>query len=193
LRSAIRSVPILASGTKGNPRQIKRFLNTLLLRERRRSRADSAKTSSLPVLAKLMLAERFIPSAVRPDRLSSRPFIPRGSATTSAQSLEEPSRRQRAQMAEKARRMSERAKPADVVAPAEELSAAWQWKVTEAMCSTGRACSLLDRALDLRPISSSRRTRRTTSARCRYLGHLAAVVDKLFGGKMTVQGYTKPN
>ena len=25
--------PILASGTKGNPRQIKRFLNTLLLRE----------------------------------------------------------------------------------------------------------------------------------------------------------------
>lgn len=53
--------PILASGTKGNPRQIKRFLNTLLLRDRTATARGFGDDIKLPVLAKLMLAERFIP------------------------------------------------------------------------------------------------------------------------------------
>lgn len=53
--------PILASGAKGNPRQIKRFLNTLLLRERTATARGFGDDIKLPVLAKLMLAERFIP------------------------------------------------------------------------------------------------------------------------------------
>ncbi len=53
--------PILASGTKGNPRQIKRFLNTLLLRERTAVARGFGDDIKLPVLAKLMLAERFMP------------------------------------------------------------------------------------------------------------------------------------
>ncbi len=51
--------PILAEGTKGNPRQIKRFLNALLVRQliaKARGFGDQIKQ---PVLAKLMLAERF--------------------------------------------------------------------------------------------------------------------------------------
>lgn len=47
--------PILASGTKGNPRQIKRFLNTLLLRERTANARGFGADITLPVLAKLML------------------------------------------------------------------------------------------------------------------------------------------
>lgn len=53
--------PILAEGTKGNPRQIKRFLNALLVRQiiaKARGYEDQIKQ---PVLAKLMLAERFQP------------------------------------------------------------------------------------------------------------------------------------
>ena len=53
--------PILAEGTKGNPRQIKRFLNALLVRQaiaRARGFADQIQQSAL---AKLMLAERFQP------------------------------------------------------------------------------------------------------------------------------------
>jgi len=53
--------PILAEGTKGNPRQIKRFLNALLVRQviaKARGFGDQIKQ---PVLAKLMLAERFQP------------------------------------------------------------------------------------------------------------------------------------
>ncbi len=53
--------PILASGTKGNPRQIKRFLNTLILRQRAAEARGFGDDVKFPVLAKLMLAERFLP------------------------------------------------------------------------------------------------------------------------------------
>ncbi|MFN9091232.1 MAG: Qat anti-phage system ATPase QatA, partial [Alphaproteobacteria bacterium] len=53
--------PILASGTKGNPRQIKRFLNTLVLRQQTAEARGFGDDVKLPVLAKLMLAERFLP------------------------------------------------------------------------------------------------------------------------------------
>ncbi len=51
--------PILASGTRGNPRQIKRFLNTLILRQASAEARGFGDDVKLPVLAKLMLAERF--------------------------------------------------------------------------------------------------------------------------------------
>ncbi|MDB5013267.1 MAG: p-loop protein [Daejeonella sp.] len=55
--------PVLANGTTGNPRQIKRFLNTLLLRERAAEERGFKELVSLPILAKLMIAERFLPSS----------------------------------------------------------------------------------------------------------------------------------
>lgn len=51
--------PILANGTKGNPRQIKRFLNVLLLRKEIAEARGFGEDINLQVLAKLMLAERF--------------------------------------------------------------------------------------------------------------------------------------
>lgn len=53
--------PILSAGTKGNPRQIKRFLNTLVLRQRTAEARGFGDDVKLPILAKLMLAERFLP------------------------------------------------------------------------------------------------------------------------------------
>jgi predicted KAP-like P-loop ATPase len=58
---AAQTGPILAEGTKGNPRQIKRFLNALLVRQaiaKARGFEDAINQSKL---AKLMLAERFQP------------------------------------------------------------------------------------------------------------------------------------
>mgnify|MGYP003529722449 FL=1 len=53
---------ILAEGSVGNPRQMKRFINTLLLRfEIAKSRGIDSDID-LKILAKLMLAERFFPS-----------------------------------------------------------------------------------------------------------------------------------
>jgi hypothetical protein len=54
--------PILARGFIGNPRQIKRFLNALLLRMNIADARGFGADVLLPVLAKLMLAERFLPT-----------------------------------------------------------------------------------------------------------------------------------
>lgn len=53
--------PILADGTKGNPRQIKRFLNTLLVRQAIANARGFGDQIKQPILAKLMLAERYQP------------------------------------------------------------------------------------------------------------------------------------
>lgn len=56
--------PVLSAGTKGNPRQIKRFLNALTLRlavARERNFGDAIGQAHL---AKVMLAEMFLPEAV---------------------------------------------------------------------------------------------------------------------------------
>ncbi|WP_316355211.1 Qat anti-phage system ATPase QatA [Devosia sp.] len=56
--------PILASGTKGNPRQVKRFVNALNLRlkiSQARGFGDAIKPD---VLAKVMLAEFFLPISI---------------------------------------------------------------------------------------------------------------------------------
>lgn len=52
---------ILAQGTLGNPRQVKRFLNSLLLREAIAEARGLKDVVKRPALAKLMLAERFHP------------------------------------------------------------------------------------------------------------------------------------
>ena len=52
--------PILAAGTRGNPRQIKRFLNALLLRKGIAEARGFGDEVELPKLGKLMLVERFM-------------------------------------------------------------------------------------------------------------------------------------
>jgi predicted KAP-like P-loop ATPase len=51
--------PILAEGTKGNPRQVKRFLNALFIRLAVANERGFADKMNPAVLGKLMLAERF--------------------------------------------------------------------------------------------------------------------------------------
>jgi hypothetical protein len=51
--------PIMSEGTKGNPRQIKRFLNALMLREEIAKARGFGGDIQRPALAKLMLIERF--------------------------------------------------------------------------------------------------------------------------------------
>jgi hypothetical protein len=52
----------LTDGTRGNPRQIKRFLNSLILRKAIATERGFGDDIQIPVLAKVMLAERFIPN-----------------------------------------------------------------------------------------------------------------------------------
>lgn len=52
---------ILSDGTRGNPRQIKRFLNSMMLRHAIAEERGFGEDIQRPVLAKVMLAERFYP------------------------------------------------------------------------------------------------------------------------------------
>ena len=56
--------PILSAGAKGNPRQIKRFLNALNLRLQVSNDRGFGNAISAGHLAKLMLAELFLPASV---------------------------------------------------------------------------------------------------------------------------------
>lgn len=52
---------LLSEGTRGNPRQIKRFLNSMMLRHAIAEERGFGAEIKRPVLAKIMLAERFYP------------------------------------------------------------------------------------------------------------------------------------
>lgn len=68
--------PILAEGTKGNPRQIKRFLNSLAIRLTIAKERGFGKDVNAAVLGKLMLAERFQQDFY--DQLASEAMLARG-------------------------------------------------------------------------------------------------------------------
>lgn len=59
-----RIAPVLASGSKGNPRQVKRFLNALNLRLRVSDARGFGSAIDPQVLTKIMLAERFLPAPI---------------------------------------------------------------------------------------------------------------------------------
>lgn len=59
IQLADQIAPILTDGAHGNPRQIKRFLNTMSLRLAIAKQRGIADEINIPVLSKLMLVERF--------------------------------------------------------------------------------------------------------------------------------------
>ena len=71
-----RIAPILADGARGNPRQIKRFINTMMLRLAIAEERGFRDVLNISVLAKIMLAERFAPELYD--------AVARGSANTGA-------------------------------------------------------------------------------------------------------------
>jgi hypothetical protein len=176
--------PILASGTKGNPRQIKRFLNTLLLRERTAIARGFGAEIKLPVLAKLMLAERFIPRLF--DQIASVAAIhPQGQCDDLA-ALEASIAAK--QHVTKTAEEGKAAKPTDNAATAIESAALLEWKESEAVQDWARVQPLLS-GVDLRPYLFVTKDKKDFFGPVSVLGHLGTVVEKLFGAKLSVQAY----
>ena len=172
--------PILASGTKGNPRQIKRFLNTLLLRERTATARGFGDDIKLPVLAKLMLAERFLPrlfeqiafvAAVHPQGLCEDLETLEKSLALADGKASDP-------------KGQKSAEPTSV----SDNAVLTEWKSSESVRDWARLLPKLS-GLDLRPYLFVTKDKKDYFGPVSVLGHLAAVVEKLFGGKMTVQSY----
>ena len=178
--------PILARGTRGNPRQIKRFLNALVLRQATAEARGFGEDVKLAVLAKLMLAERFevrlfnqiaAVAAVAPDgrcpdlgaleAAASEPLAPalppKKTATSKEAAKEEPAPKQTS-----------------------ESATLGMWLASEQTLAWARVQPALA-GVDLRPylfVAKDRKDFFGVSA----LGPLAFIVERLLGPKLAVQG-----
>lgn len=183
--------PILASGAKGNPRQIKRFLNTLLLRQKTADARGFGDEIKLPVLAKLMLAERFLPSLF--DQIATVAVThPKGRCTDLA-ALEKVSAADDAKPPPSLS-MKTKAKAADGKEPKVAAAAAviqesvilTEWKASQAILAWARVQPSVAE-IDLRPYLFATKDKKDYFGPASVLGHLAAVAEKLFGPKFSVQ------
>lgn len=187
--------PILASGTQGNPRQIKRFLNALLLRERTADARGFGDDVKLPVLAKLMLAERFIPRLF--DQIGA------AAATSSDGRCRDLATLETAAASPEPEPAAPPPKPADAPSPAPrpaagKSAAKLQPVANDASGLLGewltspviRAWAEVQPAIgteDLRPYLFIAKDRKDYFGAASVLGSLAGVVEQLFGGKFVVQ------
>ncbi len=176
--------PILASGAKGNPRQIKRFLNTLLLRKCTADVRGFGDEIKLPVLAKLMLAERFLPSlfeqiatvAVTHSQGRCVDIAPLEDASASGDNGTP-----RTETKEKS--SDEKTSKAVVAAESAILS---EWKASQSILAWARVQPSLAE-IDLRPYLFVSKDKKDYFGPASALGHLAKVAEKIFGSKMSVQ------
>ncbi|KQM89225.1 NTPase KAP [Sphingomonas sp. Leaf22] len=182
-------VPLLASGTSGNPRQIKRFLNSLLLRERTADARGFGAAIKLPVLAKLMLAERFIPtlfdeiglaSANDPDgRCKDLSILEGEPKAAPVKPAVEP-----AIGAKKPAAAPVKAAPTPALPENPVLT---QWRASDVIKAWAKLQPPIS-DFDLRPYLFVTKDRKDYLAAASALGPLAAVVERLMGRRMTVSG-----
>lgn len=182
--------PILASGTKGNPRQIKRFLNTLLLRRASAEARGFGDDVKLPVLAKLMLAERFLSrqfdqiatcAASAADGICRDLVVLEDTVRATPKATDEPARLKPGRgrvTGDPEPVSSEDARP-----PSVQLN---EWMSSEFV----RAWAKIEPAIgttDLRPYLFVAKDRKDYFGATTVLGQVVSVAEKLLGSKFSVQ------
>lgn len=183
--------PLLASGTQGNPRQIKRFVNSLLLRQRTASARGFGNEIKRPVLAKLMLAERFMSRLFEQVAMAAA-RDPQGrcadlAALEAETSATEPAASAKVAMGKPKEKAEADAPSAAAPAPSAESSTLVEWRASEAIRAWGHLSPPLAE-VDLRPYLFVAKDRKDYFGATSVLGHLAVVAEKLMGPKLTVRG-----
>ncbi len=164
--------PILAKGSSGNPRQIKRFLNTLLLRQTIAEARGFGADINLPVLGKLMLAERFYPILF--DQIAQ---LSAASGDGKCQDLKTLETTQRSGS------KASSSKPSDL----NESSVAAEWIKSEGIKEWAEIePNLAD--VDLRPYLFVAKDRKDYFGGASILGKLAQVAQDLLRSKLEVRG-----
>lgn len=166
--------PILASGSNGNPRQIKRFLNTLLLRQHTANARGFGDEIKLPVLAKLMLAERFVPSLF--EQIATSAVTNSEGKCIDLAALDNA-------IAQDNNKKTKPKESSESVVESITLSA---WKTSPLVLSWARVQpSLAD--IDLRPYLFVTKDKKDYFGPATALGHLSTIAEKLFEAKLSVQ------
>lgn len=179
--------PILASGTKGNPRQIKRFLNTLVLRQRTAEARGFGDDVKLPVLAKLMLAEQFLPRIF--DQIAAVAAVAPDGRCPDLASLEAAATAKGdAKGATKPEKATTKGTPTNLeTIKSKESALLSEWLSSPAIKAWANVPIAIG-SEDLRPYLFVAKDRKDYFGAASVLGHLTAVVEQLFGGKFAVQG-----
>ena len=170
-----RIAPILADGARGNPRQIKRFINTMMLRLAIAEERGFLDELNISVLAKVMLAEQFAPELYD--------AIARGSANTGAfeelDALEAAVRQEPAGASETKPDAGKGRDAASEASPPELPNLEWarQWAAIEPPVA----------GHDLRPYVFVTRDRRSVFGAVTSLGGLDELVAKLLGSPLQVR------
>jgi hypothetical protein len=186
--------PILASGTKGNPRQIKRFLNTLLLRQSSAKARGFGDDIKLPVLAKLMLAERFLPRLF--DQIATSAAADPNGMCADLKQLEESVSRTKGKVSASTGNVSGDGKtPSKLTKPPATAETAKgtdsaqfaEWNSSPAFRDWAKIEPAIGE-LDLRPYLFVAKDRKDYFGGTTVLGQIASVAEKLLGSKFAVQG-----
>ncbi len=185
--------PILANGTSGNPRQIKRFLNTLLLRRGTADARGFGEDVKVPVLAKLMLAERFLPrvfeqiARVAAENPAGRcePLAGLEAASSGVGQEQSEASPKKAARAKSRDRDGGSLATAEVAGESDHPFVA-EWKNSKEVLAWARVQPPIG-STDLRPYLFVSKDRKDYFGAVSALGRLAAVVEKLLGPKMAVQ------
>ena len=168
--------PILAEGTKGNPRQIIRFLNALLVRQAIARARQFGERINQAVLAKLMLAERFQPDFY--DFIASRAMVSPDGKVAGLAELESESAGD-TEAAESSEDKTKTAEDSPVVSEMEK------WRERIWLQGWGKIePALAD--VDLRPYVFVARDKRIISV-APELGGLEGLIEKLCGSEMAVR------
>lgn len=182
--------PILASGTHGNPRQIKRFLNSLVLRihiAEARGFGDEVKR---PVLAKLMLAERFIDPLF--DQIAASTASSPDGKCNDLERLEQlvyrADRFQAPEAGPRAAADDGKENSEDGVSSTTTQSARLSGWLSSQAIREWSAVQPPIGDVDLRPYLFVAKDRNDYFGAASILGTLAAVVDQLFEGRYAVAG-----
>jgi predicted KAP-like P-loop ATPase len=173
LRISAQVTRLLTDGTRGNPRQIKRFLNSMALRRAIADERGFGEEIELPVLAKVMLAERFAPDLY--EQLSRLAATAANGKVPALAVLEASSPESEAVAP------SRKAKTSTAAAPEVEdwLKSDWAkgWATIEP--------ALAD--IDLRPYVFVTRDKRSFFAGVIAADHLEALVERLSGSAMAAR------
>jgi predicted KAP-like P-loop ATPase len=170
--------PILAHGTRGNPRQIKRFLNALVLRKLIAEGRGFGDDVALPILAKLMLAERFIPALF--DQIASAAAAAPDGKCSDLNALETRAGTKPAS----SRKTTAAAKTSE---SADDGAVLTGWLSSESICEWAAIEPKIG-DVDLRPYLFVAKDKKDYFGGTSALGKLAIVAQQLLGPKISVQG-----
>lgn len=189
--------PSLAAGTRGNPTQVKRFLNTLLLRQESARARGFVEDVELPVLAKLMLAERFNPrvfdqiatvAASAPDGVCPELAVLEEAVRVepqekpSIQGLEDAVPAKKSQRASLGKAEHDRAETQTAIAK--------EWLASDSAKEWAKLRPSMA-GVDLRPYLFVAKDRKDYCGAVTQFGQVAAIAEKLLGAQISVKRKAK--